>query len=219
MTDLPLIKKIAKTKKPMIISTGLSDLDEINTTYNTAIKYGARNVILLYCVSKYPSEPEDFHLNNINILKKKFNCRVGISDHSIDRRVAISAISTGAEVIEKHIALGRQKKGLDIKFSLKGKQIKQLREDIDITYNLFKNQNFYRSKSELQERRFRRSIFVIKDIKKGEKFSKQNIKRIRPGQGLEPKYYEKILGKVSKQNLFRGDPLNKKTLKVLKIKN
>lgn len=219
MTDLPLIKKIAKTKKPMIISTGLSDLEEINTTYNTAIKYGARNVILLYCVSKYPSEPEDFHLNNINILKKKFNCRVGISDHSIDRRVAISAISTGAEVIEKHIALGRQKKGLDIKFSLKGKQIKQLREDIDITYNLFKNQNFYRSKSELQERRFRRSIFVIKDIKKGEKFSKQNIKRIRPGQGLEPKYYEKILGKVSKQNLFRGDPLNKKTLKLLKIKN
>ena len=219
MTDLPLIKKIAKTKKTMIISTGLSNLDEIKTSYNVAIKNGAPNVILLYCVSKYPSEPEDFHLNNIKILKEKFKCTVGISDHSIDRRIAISAISAGAEVIEKHIALDRQRKGLDIKFSLKGKQIKQLREDVDTTYNFFKNRNFYRSKSELQERKFRRSIFIVKDIKKGEKFSVQNIKRIRPGQGIEPKYYEKILGRTSKQNLFRGDPLNKKTLKLLKIKN
>ena len=218
MTDIPLIKKIAKTKKTMIISTGLANLKEIDLTFNTALKFGSKNVILLYCVSNYPSKTTDFHLNNIKILKNKFACTVGLSDHSKDPRVAIAAVASGAEVVEKHIALNNQKIGLDLKFSLKGKEIRQLRNDIDATYNFFKNKNFYRSKEELKGKVFRRSIFVVKNIKRGQIFDKTNIRRIRPGQGLEPKYYEKILGKKSPINLYRGNPLKKNILKFLKIK-
>ena len=117
MTDLSLIKKVASTKKPMIISTGMATLNEIALTYKTAKKYGAKNITLLYCVSNYPSKNTDFNLNNIKILKDKFNCAVGLSDHSKDERVATAAIAAGAEVIEKHIALDNQKKGLECFFN------------------------------------------------------------------------------------------------------
>ena len=129
----------------------------------------------------------------------------------------IAAIAAGAEVIEKHIALDNQKKGLDIEFSLKGKKIKHFREVIDKTYRLLGNKEFYRNQSEEKSKLFRRSIFVIKNIKKGEKFSKSNIKRVRPGYGLPPVYYEKLLNKKSPFNLFAENPLKKNILKKLKI--
>ena len=217
MTDIPLIKKIASTKKPMIISTGMANIKEIELTFKTAKKYGANDITLLYCVSNYPSKISDFNLNNIKILKEKFKCRVGLSDHSKDEKVAIAAIAAGAEVIEKHIALNNQKKGLDIEFSLKGKKIRQFREAINKTYLLLGNKKFYRNQSEEKSKLFRRSIFVIKNIKKGEKFSKNNIKRIRPGYGLPPIYYEKLLNKKSPINLSAEDPLKKNILKKLKI--
>ena len=217
MTDIPLIKKIASTGKPMIISTGMANIKEIELTYQTAKKYGASDITLLYCVSNYPSKNSDFNLNNIKILKDKFKCRVGLSDHSMDEKVAIAAIASGAEVIEKHIALDNQKKGLDIKFSLKGKKIKEFRQAIDETYNLLGNKEFYRNKSEEKNKLFRRSIFAFKNIKKGEKFSKNNIKRIRPGHGLPPIYYEKLLNKKSPFNLLAEHPLKKNILKKLKI--
>ena len=217
MTDLNLVKKVSQTKKPIIISTGMANLEEIETTIKVAKKNGAKDITLLYCVSNYPSSISDFNLNNIKILKDKFKCRVGISDHSTDNRVAIAAIASGAEVIEKHIALDNQKKGLDIKFSLKGKKIQQLRKAIDETYNLLGNKEFFRNQSEEKNKLFRRSIFVMKNIKKGEKFSKSNIKRVRPGYGLPPVYYEKLLNKKSPFNLFAEDPLKKNILKKLKI--
>ena len=217
MTDIPLIKKIASTKKPMIISTGMANIKEIELTFKTAKKYGANDITLLYCVSNYPSKISDFNLNNIKILKEKFKCRVGLSDHSKDEKVAVAAIAAGAEVIEKHIALDNQKKGLDIEFSLKGKKIRQFREVINKTYRLLGNKEFYRNQSEEKSKLFRRSIFVIKNIKKGEKFSKNNIKRIRPGYGLSPIYYEKLLNKKSPFNLSAEDPLKKNILKKLKI--
>ena len=217
MTDIPLIKKIASTKKPMIISTGMANIKEIELTFKTAKKYGARDITLLYCVSNYPSKISDFNLNNIKILKEKFKCRVGLSDHSKDEKVAVAAIAAGAEVIEKHIALDNQKKGLDIEFSLKGKKIRQFREVINKTYRLLGNKEFYRNQSEEKSKLFRRSIFAIKNIKKGEKFSKNNIKRIRPGYGLPPIYYEKLLNKKSPFNLSAEDPLKKNILKKLKI--
>ena len=130
MTDTPLIKKIALTKKPMIISTGMANLNEIETAYKIAKKYGAKDITLLYCVSNYPSKSSDFNLNNIKILKEKFKCKVGLSDHSKDNNIAIAAIAAGAEVIEKHIALDNQKKGLDIDFALKGKQIKKFKKQL-----------------------------------------------------------------------------------------
>ena len=127
MTDLPLIKKVAKTGKPIIISTGMSSLSEIDEAYKVAKKNGAKEIILLYCVSNYPANNEDFNLNNIKILKNKFKCKIGLSDHSLDNTIAISAIAAGAEIIEKHIGYEGQKNGLDIKFSLKGKKLNYLR--------------------------------------------------------------------------------------------
>ena len=213
MTDLDLVKKISQTKKPIIISTGMANLDEIETTVRTAKRNGANDITLLYCVSNYPSKISDFNLNNINILKKKFKCKVGISDHSTDNRVAIASIAVGAEVIEKHIALDNQKKGFDIDFSLKGKEIKKLRDDIDVAFNLLGKKSFFRNKSENKSKIFRRSIFTTKNIKKGEKFSKNNIRVIRPGYGLEPKYFKKILNKKSPINILKDEPLRINILK------
>ena len=213
MTDLPLIKKVAQTKKTMIISTGMSSLDEIDETFKVAKKNGAREIILLYCVSNYPAKNKDFNLNNIQILKNKFNCKVGLSDHSMDNMIALSSIAAGAEVIEKHIGLDGQKNGLDIKFSLKGKKIKIFKKMMSDTYNSMGKNFFYRNPSEEKSKIFRRSIFVVKDVKIGEKFTKKNIRRIRPGYGLEPKLFDKILGKKSKNNINAGDPLKKKHIK------
>jgi pseudaminic acid synthase len=215
MTDIPLIKKIAKTKKPMIISTGMASMDEIELTYKIAKKYGAKDISLLYCVSNYPSAITDFNLNNIKILKSKFKCKVGLSDHSNDERIAIAAISAGAEIVEKHIALDNQTRGLDIKFSLKGKKIKNFKNNIDLAYRLLGENKFFRNSTENKSKLLRRSIFITQDIKKGEKFTKFNIRRIRPGHGIEPKYYEKIIGQKSPKNLLKGEPFSKKIYKII----
>ena len=172
MTDLNLIRKVSKTKKPLIISTGMANLKEIETTVKTARKNGANDITLLYCVSNYPSSIDDFNLNNIKILKEKVKCKVGISDHSTDNRVAIASVANGAEVVEKHIALDNQKKGFDIDFSLKGKEIKKLRDDINVASKLLGKNIFFRNKSENKSKIFRRSIFTTKDIKKVKNFLK-----------------------------------------------
>ena len=218
MTDISLIKKIASTKKPIIISTGMANLKEIEFTYNVARKHGAKDITLLYCVSNYPSKLDDFNMNNIKILKNKFNCRVGLSDHSNDERVSMTAIGAGAEVIEKHIALDNQKKGLDIKFSLKGKEIYRFRKMLNTTYNLLGVKYFKRNKSENKSKLFRRSIFVTKKIFKGEKFTRDNIRRIRPGFGISPAYYDKLLGKKSPTNLKSGEPVKLNLLSKLRLK-
>ena len=213
MTDIPLIKKVASTKKPIIISTGMASLKEIDLTYKTAKKYGAKDVTLLYCVSNYPAKNSDFNINNIKVLKDKYKCRVGLSDHSLDQNIAITSIGAGAEIIEKHIALEKQKKGLDINFSLKGKEIKRFKNAINSAYELLGKKKFFRNNSEKKSTMFRRSIFVCENIIKGEKFTKKNIKRIRPGYGLEPKFYENLIGKKAKKNLQKGNPLVVKDLK------
>ena len=213
MTDLPLIKRVALTKKPMIISTGLSSLKEIEETFKVAKRYGAKDITLLYCVSNYPAKNMDFNINNIKILKEKFNCRVGLSDHSLDNKIAFASIAAGAEIIEKHIALDDQKRGLDIEFSLKGKKIKEFKESINDVYNAMGKKKFFRNPSENKSKIFRRSIFVVNDIKRGEKLTKKNIRRIRPGYGLEPKFFDKVLGKKVKKNLYAGNPLKIQQIK------
>ncbi len=218
MTDIPLVKKIAKTKKPLIISTGLSNLDEIDYTFKIAKKNGAKQIALLYCVSSYPAKNSEFNLNNIKILKDRYKCFVGLSDHSNDYEVAQNAIACGAEIIEKHIALKNQKNGLDIKFSTKGNELKVLRKKINKTYNLLGKKKFFRKKSELKNIKFRRSIFAIKDIAKNEKLTKENIARVRPGFGLSPVYYEKLLKKKSPFKIKKGEPLKKNILRRVSIK-
>lgn len=207
MNDLSLVEKICKIGKPVIISTGLASLKQIDNTYKIAKKSGCKKLVLLYCVSSYPAKNSDYNLNNINILKKKFNCEIGFSDHSTDNTVAMLAVSQGVRIIEKHIALEGQKKGLDIKFSLKGKEIKKFREDIDKAWTLIGKKNFLRTGNELKNIKFQRSIYVVKNIKKGEKLTSKNIKRIRPGYGLSVNKWSYILGKKSKKDLFIGSRL------------
>jgi pseudaminic acid synthase len=217
MNHIPLIKKIAQTKKPIIISTGMANLKEIDTAYKTAKKNGAKEIILLYCVSNYPSKISDFNFNNIRILKKRYNCKVGFSDHSTDNKVVAAAIAAGAEIIEKHIALEGQKKGFDLAFSLKGKEIKDYVQVIKDTSLMLGKEYFFRNKSENQSLQFRRSIYAISDIKKGEKFTKKNIRVIRPGFGIQPVYFEKLINKKSPFDINRETPLNKLLLKKLRI--
>ncbi len=217
MNHIPLIKKIARTKKPIIISTGMANLKEIDLTYKTAKKYGAKEIILLYCVSNYPSRISDFNFNNIKILKERYNCKVGFSDHSIDNKVVAAAIATGAEVIEKHIALEGQKKSFDLAFSLKGKEIKEYTKVIKDTSLMMGKKYFFRNKSENQGLQFRRSIYAISDIKKGEKFTRKNIRIIRPGFGVQPVYFEKLINKKSPFYIKSEAPLKKSLLKKLKI--
>ena len=217
INHIPLIKKIAQTKKSIIISTGMANLKEIDIAYKTAKKNGAKEIILLYCVSNYPSKISDFNFNNIKILKERYNCKVGFSDHSTDNRVVAAAIAAGAEVIEKHIALGDQKKGFDLAFSLKGKEIKDYAQVIKDTSLMMGKKYFFRNKSENQSLQFKRSIYVIHDIKKGDKFTKKNIKIIRPGFGIKPFYFEKLLNKRSPFAIMAEKPINEMVVKKLKI--
>ena len=219
INHIPLIKKIARTGKPIIISTGMANLKEIDQAYITAKKNKAGEIILLYCVSNYPSRISDFNFNNIRILKERYNCKVGFSDHSIDNKVVAAAIAGGAEVIEKHIALESQKKGFDLAFSLKGKEIKNYAEVIKNTSLMIGKKYYFRNKSEKQSLQFRRSIYAISDIKKGEKFNEKNIKIIRPGFGIQPIYFEKLINKKSPFNIKAQKPLKISLLKALKIKS
>jgi pseudaminic acid synthase len=217
INHVPLIKKIAKTKKPIIISTGMANLKEIDLAYKTAKQNGAKEIILLYCVSNYPSKISDFNFNNIKILKERYNCKIGFSDHSTDNRVVAAAIAAGAEIIEKHIALGGQKQGFDIAFSLKGREIKDYARTIKETFPMMGKKYFFRNKSEKKNLQFRRSIYAICDIKKGEKFSKKNIKIIRPGLGIKPIYFDKLINEKSPFNINKQTPLKNNLLRRLRL--
>jgi pseudaminic acid synthase len=217
MNHIPLIKKIAQTKKTIIISTGMANLKEIDIAYKAAKENGAQKIILLYCVSNYPSKISDFNFNNIRILKERYKCKVGFSDHSTDNKVVAAAIAAGAEVVEKHVALEGQKKGFDLAFSLKGKEIKEYAQVIKDTSLMMGKKYFFRNKSENQSLQFRRSIYAVSNIKKGEKFTKKNIRVIRPGFGAQPLYFEKLINKKSPFDIKSETPLNKSLLKKLKI--
>ncbi len=213
ITDIPLIERIAKTKKPVILSTGLASIKEIDLAYRTLLKNGTKNIAILYCVSNYPSKIEDFNLKNITFLKKRYKCKIGLSDHSTDNRVAIAAVSLGAEIIEKHVALANQKKGLDLSFSLKGEEILSFKNDMKDTFNLLGRDNFLRKKIEKKNLVYRRSLFAVEAIKKGQKFSNNNLKSLRPKIGLDPIFIKKLLGKKSKIKIATNTPITSKILK------
>ncbi len=207
MTDFSLLYKISKTKKPVIISTGLSNLEEIEDSVSFLKKNGTKEIAILYCVSSYPAKDDEFNLENIKILVKKFNCMVGFSDHSNNVEIAKLAYAMGARIFEKHIALENQTKGFDIKFSLKGKELFFFKKELLKTKKILGKKKFYRNKNELKNLKFRRSIYSIKDIKKNEKFTEKNIKTIRPASGLNPKFFFEILKKKSKKNIKKGSPI------------
>ena len=207
--NYPLIKHIAKKGKPIILSTGMNDLSSIRESVNIIKSYNCP-LIIMHCTSMYPTPYSKVRLGAITHLQKEFpKIPIGLSDHSLGSEIARYSTIAGARVFEKHIALQNQKKGLDLEFSLKGKDFKTYIKLIRDTYELVKNENYQRSKNELENKIFRRSIYAIKDIKKGEKFSKKNIQTFRPNIGLCASYFLNLLGRKSPVKLRKNYPLPK----------
>lgn len=205
---LPLIKKIAQTGKPMIISTGMATVDEIDEAVQTAKDNGCKDIVLLKCTSTYPASPADSDISTIPHMKELFGCEVGLSDHTLGLGVAVASVVFGGTVIEKHFTLDREDGGVDSTFSLEPQEMKQLVKEVNRAYESIGKVNYKPTEKEKKSRQRRRSIYISKDIKKGEELSKENIKVIRPGYGLKPKYMDQVLGKQSKHDLYKGQPLS-----------
>ncbi|MBN1392873.1 MAG: pseudaminic acid synthase [Sedimentisphaerales bacterium] len=208
LVDLPLIEYAARTKKPLMISTGMADAGEIREAIAVARKGGAKEIILLKCVSNYPARPEEMNLRAIPHMEKLFGCPIGLSDHSIGIGASICAAALGASVIEKHFTLSRKIKTPDSFFSIEPRELKELVENIRIAEKALGEIEHNLTKEEKKSRVFRRSLFAVKDVKKGEIFSLENVQSIRPAYGLEPKHISKILGRKAKRDIKRGTPLN-----------
>ena len=208
ITDIPLIKRVSSTGKPILISTGMASEEEINEAIQTAKISGAKDILLYHCVSSYPTPIEKINLKRIKILQKKFNLQVGLSDHTNDNIAAIASIAFGAVSIEKHFTIDKKNEdGLDSEFSIEPKDFKKLIKDIHKTWLALGDGRSGSNETEIPNKRFRRSLYFIKDLKKGEKISKHHIKAVRPGKGLNPKYFENIINKRAKKKLTIGDPV------------
>ncbi|MDT0593652.1 pseudaminic acid synthase [Glaciecola petra] len=205
--DLPLIKYVAQTKKPLIISTGMANQDEISEAIATAKNNGCEQLVVLHCVSGYPAPASDYNLRTIADMAERFNVLTGLSDHTIDNVTAISSVCMGACLIEKHVTLSRDGGGPDDSFSLEEPELTQLCRDSKIAWQAMGKVDYTRKESEKGNMVFRRSLYVVKDVKAGEVLSSQNVRSIRPGYGIAPKYLENAIGKVFKQNLTRGTAL------------
>jgi len=213
VVDIPLLKRIGQTKKPVIISRGMSSLPELKLAINALRTNGCPSIAILHCISSYPAEYKEMNLKTIPDLAKKFRTVVGISDHSPGITVPISSIALGASIIEKHITLSRKDGGPDAAFSLEPHEFKNLVDSIRNTENAMGKPSYGAGTKELENIVFRKSLFVVEEIKKGQKFTAQNIRSIRPGHGLEPKYYDRVIGKLAKIDLEKGTPLKMKQIK------
>ncbi len=212
VVDIPLLKRVGQTKKPVIMSRGMSSLEELKLAVKTLKQYGCPQVALLHCVSAYPAKPESMNLATIPDLAKKFKVIAGLSDHSLGRSVPITAVALGASIIEKHFTLKRSDGGPDAAFSLEPAELKQLVKEVREAEKSLGRAIYHVAKNEEENIIFRRSLFIVKDIKKGERFNATNVRSIRPGYGLPPKYYEQILGKKAVKNIERGTPLSWKLI-------
>ena len=208
INHIPLLKYIARTGKPVIMSTGASSLIEIAEAVNVLKTEGCNNLTLLKCTSTYPASAENSNLNTIPHLKDLFNCEIGLSDHTIGIGVAIAAIAKGANVIEKHFCLDRSEGGVDSAFSLEPNEFKQLVIEAKNAYLALGKINYGITNDEKKVDAGKRSIYVSENIYKGDLISKNNIKIIRPGFGLHPRYYEDVLGKKVNKDLNIGTPLS-----------
>mgnify|MGYP000210772424 CR=1 FL=1 len=213
LVDLPLIEYVAKTKKPLILSTGMATLKEIKEAVDTAKKAGARDIILLKCVSSYPAKPEEMNLRTIPDMEKRFKLPVGLSDHTLGIATSIAAVCLGAKLIEKHFCLSRKIETPDSFFSLEPQELKNLVENIRIVEKALGRVYYGLTKEEKKSRAFRRSLFVVEDIIKGEKFTENNVRSIRPNFGLHPKFLYKVIGKRAKRNIRKGTPLSLKLIR------
>tara|TARA_B100000029_G_scaffold508916_1_gene596881 strand:- start:1449 stop:2492 length:1044 start_codon:yes stop_codon:yes gene_type:complete len=207
-TDFNLIKKIASTKKPMIISTGMASLNDLKLLIECIKDYNINDFALLKCTSSYPAPPNDANILTIPDMRNKFNCEIGLSDHTLGIGVALTAVAHGASIIEKHLTLKRSEGGLDSAFSIEPNELYYLRNETEKSWLALGKVFYGPTKSELNSLKYKRSIYVTDDVKVGDVLTINNVRVIRPGYGIEPIHFDKILGKKFKKNLEKGTPLS-----------
>ena len=207
-TDLPLIRYVATTGKPMIISTGMATFAELDETVEAARSAGCKDLVLLKCTSTYPSTPDDSNILTIPEMRKRYGCEIGISDHTMGIGVSVAAVALGATVIEKHFTLQRADGGVDSAFSMEPAEMAQLVLETERAWHAMGKVQDGPTEKEKSSLVFRRSLYVVEDMKVGDTFTAKNLRAIRPGYGLAPKFYDDTIGKTVKRDVARGTPLS-----------
>ena len=207
-TDLPLIRYVAATGKPMIISTGMATFAELDETVDAARSAGCSDLILLKCTSTYPSTPDDSNILTIPEMRSRYGCEIGISDHTIGIGVSVAAVALGATVVEKHFTLQRSDGGVDSAFSMEPQEMAQLVIETERAWQSMGKVQHGPTEKEKASLVFRRSLYVVADVKAGEKLTSVNVRAIRPGNGIAPKFYDEVIGKTAKRDIARGTPLS-----------
>lgn len=207
-TDLPLIQKVAATGKPIIISSGMATVAELDETVRAARAAGCRDLVLLKCTSTYPATPENSNLLTLPHLRELFACEVGLSDHTMGLGAAVAAVALGATVIEKHFTLRRADGGVDSTFSLEPEEFAQLRLESERAWQALGKVSYGPSEAERGSMVYRRSLYVVADMRAGDAFTPANLRSIRPGYGLQPKFYDTLMGKRVKCDVKRGTPVS-----------
>ena len=208
VTDLPLIEKVAAIGKPMIISTGMATVAELDETVRTARSAGCKDIVLLKCTSTYPAAPEDSNLLTIPNMRDLFNCQVGLSDHTMGIGVALTAVALGATLVEKHFTTCRADGGVDSAFSMEPSEMESLVIESRRAWQSLGRIQYGPGEQEKDSLKYRRSLYIAQDMKQGDTFTPDNLRIIRPGLGLEPKYYKSLLGKSIKRDVARGTPVS-----------
>ena len=206
--DLPLIRKVAKTGNPIIASTGMASVAELDEMVRTAKENGCEDLTLLKCTSSYPATPEGTNLRTIPHMKELFNCKVGLSDHTLGIGAAVASIALGATVIEKHFTLSRADGGVDSAFSLEPEEMKLLVRECNTAYQALGEIRYNTQAQEQKSLQFRRSLYIVEDMKIGDVINEKNMRRIRPGLGLSPRYEDSLLGMKVTKNVKRGTPVS-----------
>ena len=207
-TDLPLIRKVAATGKPMIISTGMASIAELDDTVRAARQAGCKDLVLLKCTSTYPATADNTNILTIPHMRELFGCEVGLSDHTIGVGVSVASVALGATVIEKHFTLNRADGGVDSSFSMEPAEMAQLVVETERAWQSLGQVSYGATAAEEKSIVFRRSLYVVKDLQAGETLTAENLRAIRPGLGLPTKYLEQVLGKTVRQSVARGTALN-----------
>jgi pseudaminic acid synthase len=208
LVDIPLLQKISRTGKPLIISTGMATIEEIKEAVDSARQAGAVQIALLRCTSAYPALPSEMNLRTIPELARRFEVPVGLSDHTMDMAVPIAAVALGACIIEKHFTLSRSHAGPDSAFSLEPAEFKAMVESVRVAEKALGQVHFGLTDSERSSRVFRRSLFVVQAVRQGETFSEENVRSIRPGHGLHTRHLRQIVGRRASRDIDRGTPLS-----------
>jgi pseudaminic acid synthase len=213
ITDIPLIEYVASKGKPIIISTGIAEIQDIELAISACKSQGNNDITILKCTSAYPSDPADANLKTIADIQKRFNVKVGLSDHTMGIEAPMIAVAMGAQVIEKHFILDKSIGGADAHFSLDEKEFKQMIDAVRLTEKMMGKIDYEMTEKKQKSRQFSRSLFIVTDVKKGEVITNKNVRSIRPGFGLHPKYLSKIIGKKFMSNQEKGTPINWEMIK------